>query len=149
MNLHLMLSQSNKSQKKLADELHIGEPMISKFKNYVCLPTPTDMKKICEALNCNVLDIYNKQEITFIEQKKRKSNEIGFYRLTVTLPYEYRQYFDKKLIRKLGYSDLQDLIEKLVIEKIKKKKAKLETRHSKMASEINLDYISHENFNKV
>lgn len=149
MNLHLMIAQSNKSQKQLAEEIHIGEPMLSKFKNYVCLPTPTVMAKICSALRCKVLDIYDKKEITFIRPKdKRKANEVDFYRLTITLPKEYREYFDKKFIRKIGYRDLQDLIEKLVLEKLKKKKAKLEMRLPKMASEINLKTLSHQDNNK-
>lgn len=128
MNLKFYLKKTEISQKELADQLGTSEPMISKFSNYKCLPIPEDMKKMCNILQCNVLDIYDKDEITFIERKpKRAVADLSIYKLTVHLPSEYRELFEPKTLRKLGYHNLVDLIEKLVIPKLQRKKAKLDT----------------------
>ena len=38
--------------------------LLSKMVNDICLPTPTTLTAICKTLSCNVLDIYDKEEIT-------------------------------------------------------------------------------------
>ena len=129
MNLGYMLNKRNVSQKELSAEIGISEPMISKFKNFVCLPIPDDMKKICEKLECEVLDLYDKEEITFIAKKqKRAISDLEVYKFTVDLPAEFRPLFESKTLKQLGYHTLQDLMIKLVISKLAKKKAKLDQK---------------------
>ena len=132
MNLKFYLTKTRLSQRELAEKLGTSEPMISKFSNYKCLPVPEDMKKLCKVLDCNVLDIYEKNEITFIEKKpKRAIADLSEYKLTVHLPNEYRELFEPKTLRKLGYHNLVDLMERLVIPKLQRKKAKLDTLQNK------------------
>lgn len=114
MKLKYLLRLKNINQKELAIKTGLSEPLISKFNNYVCLPTPKDMKTICKTLKCDVLDIYEKDEIQFVKpKKKRKASELDFYRLTVTLPGHYRKIFSQEMLHYIGYGNLECLMYKV------------------------------------
>lgn len=88
MLLKEMLASQNKQQNNLAKYLNVDNSYISKICNYRCLPLPTQAKAICEYLNCNILDIYNKREIDLILGTKKASNNTDstfYYRLSVRL----------------------------------------------------------------
>ena len=116
MKLRHYLRLKNIQQKELARQTQLSESLVSKFNNYVCLPVPQDMKKICDALNCDVLDLYDKDEILFVKPKpRRKKQEMDCYRLTVTLHSMFRKYFEIENLRSLGFKSLHDCIQKLAV----------------------------------
>lgn len=90
--------------KSLGKLIGISPDMMSRFENYKCLPTPPDMKKICQALECDPDDPYDRAEITFPRRKKKPKPE-DRYRLTVDLPIEAKDFF-KKALRVCGYKDI-------------------------------------------
>lgn len=116
MRLRQLLKIKNINQKDLAKKLGLGEPMLSKFSNYLCLPVPGTMKQICKELNCDVLDIYDKEEIEFIaHKKKRTAEQMDCYRLTVNINKNFRKYFEKENLKKLGYDSLKEAVHKLLV----------------------------------
>lgn len=138
MKLKYLLRLKNINQKELAIKTGLSEPLISKFNNYVCLPTPKDMKTICKTLKCDVLDIYEKDEIQFIKpKKKRTANEMDCYKLTVKLNKNFRWLFEEQTLRSLGFNSLQHLIQVLVCDELRKMIIK--QANEKFAKEKELD----------
>ena len=132
MNLKQFRLQKGIKAKELAEAIETDEPMISKFENFKCLPTPDKMKGICEVLKCSIDDIYEKNEYTFVaKKKKRTTEEAGFYKLTVKLNTTDKELFDGEFLRMCGYTCLKDLIERRVIRHLKKKKECFRNGNSK------------------
>ena len=113
MLLKELLARQGKEQKDLAKYLNIDKEQISKIANYKCLPTPEQAKLICEFLECNILDIYNKKEIDLILGCK-KSNRIQddnlYYRLSVRLNKSGCNCLKLYNLNKIGYKTLKEWV---------------------------------------
>ncbi len=103
-----------RQQKELAQKIGTDEPMMSRFENYKCLPTPPMLEKLMQELGCVVDDIYEPHEISFqgvstkVSAPKKKQYE-DVYHLTVNLPPEARELF-KVALKKCGYKDITDWV---------------------------------------
>lgn len=98
-------------QKELAKLVGVDEPMMSKFENFKCLPTPSIMSSLCKSLSCSVKDIYDTSEISYVIQGKKSTTttENEVYHLTVNLPREAREFFRTQL-KECGYRDITDWV---------------------------------------
>lgn len=115
MKFRTFLKLKRCEQKELAKRTGLNEPLISNFTRYKCLPTPKDLDKICKALDCEILDLYDKDEILFIKPKKKRTKEqMDCYKLTVTLSPMFRDYFDIKNLERLGFTSVKDCVMKMV-----------------------------------
>lgn len=108
MRLKEIRVAKGRQQKELAISVGTDEPMMSKFENYKCLPTPPTMKLILKELGCSVEDIYEPHEVYYAppakpKKRKRKSN---VYRLTAELPEEAREFFKSGALQKCGFQDI-------------------------------------------
>lgn len=115
MKLKEKRNEFNIEQADLAKRVGTNAPMISCFEHYKCLPTPDMLKTICEVLRCDVLDIYESDEIYIKVTKSNnctstKSKESKTYRLTADLPNYAREILNLKNLEKCGYHSLKDFI---------------------------------------
>ncbi len=108
MNLKQMRVQRGIQQKELAEIIGVDMPMLSKFENYRCLPTPDVMERILHALNCGVGDIYSAEEIRYrsgSNTKKRRCDRADCYKLTARLPQTAKNDLQVAL-KACGYSSI-------------------------------------------
>ena len=120
MLLKEYIQKEGKQQKEIAKAIGVDKQQMSKIVNYKCLPLPGQASKICEILECNILDIYNKTEIDLVKGTKKASrNKDGnlYYRLSVRLNKASCNCLKLENIKKLGYKTIKewvlDCIEKL------------------------------------
>ena len=64
-------------QKELLDNVRridqrVDKSLLSKIVNDICLPTPKVLDCICNVAKCDVLDIYDKQEINLLQKSNKK-----------------------------------------------------------------------------
>ena len=107
------LNKQNKQQKQLAEALNIDKRDINKIVNYKCLPLPEQAEKICEFLDCNILDIYNKKEIDLVKGTKKASRNNDselYYRLSVRLNKAGCNCLKLENLQKLGYKTLKEWV---------------------------------------
>lgn len=128
-----IMLQKGIMQKELAANAHradprVDNPLLSKFVNDVCLPTPRILESICKTLSCAPLDIYDEREITLAPQsgggksksteaakKRARRREKNVYNLTVEIPRDIAErIFDKTALRKLGYLSKSDFVRQAV-----------------------------------
>ena len=113
MLLKEMLASQSKQQNDLAKYLNVDNSYISKICNYRCLPLPTQAKAICEYLDCNILDIYNKKEIDLILGTKKASKNIDntfYYRLSVRLNRASCKCLKIDNLKLLGYNTIKEWV---------------------------------------
>lgn len=113
MLLKELLKKNNIQQKDLALILNLEETHISNLTNYKCLPTPNQAFKICELLNCNILDIYNKNEIDLIlgtKKASRNNDDNLYYRLCVRLNKSGCNCLKIENLQKLGYKTMKEWV---------------------------------------
>lgn len=131
MLLKELLQSQNKQQKELAKVLNIDKSHMSKIAGYKCLPLPEQAKKICEYLNCNILDIYNRKEVDLILGTKKKSNNIDstiYYKLSVRLNRTSCNCLKLDNLKMLGYKTIKEWVEECIFDLNKRLK---ETRSVK------------------
>jgi DNA-binding Xre family transcriptional regulator len=109
MKLQEQLLNRGITSKELAEKIGVDAPMISKFANYKCLPIPQMLNAMCEVLGCTWEDIYSDKELYVKPTKQKSSKRVGYYKLTVELPQEAKEFF-KMAIKKCGYKDITDWI---------------------------------------
>lgn len=118
------------TQPELAKSINRDVPLISKFENYVCLPTPEDAAKLVKILKCTtILELYDEKEITFIKKhRNQKDNDnLHCYKLTAELPRDAINWLTKENMELLGYKSIKHWVNKSyekLIKRIKKKKNK-------------------------
>ena len=71
MRLKQLRIAKGRQQKELAKKIGTDEPMMSKFENYKCLPTPPMMNLLVEELGCSVDDIYEPHEVYYQNGKPK------------------------------------------------------------------------------
>lgn len=111
MKLKEVRASKGLQQRHLADLIGKSVPMLSYIENYLFLPIPETLKKICEVLECEVLDIYEKDEIYIKPKRVTKAKESpDVYKLSVRLPNEARDKLTQANLEKCGYKNLTDYI---------------------------------------
>lgn len=113
MLLKELLIKNNIKQKDMANALNIDKEHMSKIANYKCLPTPEQSIKMCEMLNCNILDIYNKKEIDLILGTKKASRNQDsdlYYKLSVRLNKSSCNCLKREYLQQLGFKTLKDWV---------------------------------------
>lgn len=116
MKLKEKRKELNIEQTDLAVHVGTNVPMISNFERYKCLPVPTMLKAICKVLKCEVLDIYEANEIYIKEADIKSQLKVALrekpcvYRLTADLPNYAREILNSKNLEKCGYHSLKDFI---------------------------------------
>lgn len=126
-------------QKELLDgvrhtDSRVDKSLLSKIVNDVCLPTPNVLDSICSAMKCEVLDIYDVQEVDLLHTSNNNasldavnkvatarkdrgglSHGSNVYNLTVEINRTVAdRLFSKPALRKLGYLSKTDCIRQLV-----------------------------------
>lgn len=109
MKLKEQITSQGLTYRQVAKAVGIDKYQLSKFANYVCLPTPEQANSLCNVLNCNILDIYNKKELTFkMPPKNHKSinNDKLLYNLHVRLNKRCCNILNKYNLNNLGYESI-------------------------------------------
>lgn len=75
MKLKEIRVAKGRQQKELAISVGTDEPMMSKFENYKCLPTPPTMNLILKELGCSVEDIYEAARSLLRSARKAEETE--------------------------------------------------------------------------
>ena len=109
MKLQEKLQEQGITSKELAEKIGVDAPMVSKFANYKCLPIPEALNLICEVLGCTWEDIYSDKELYVKPIKQKNGKRAGYYKLTVELPQEAREFL-KRNLKKCGYKSVTDWI---------------------------------------
>lgn len=134
MLLKEILKSRNIEQQELAEKTNIDKWQISKIVNYRCLPTPEQATKICEYLDCNILDIYNKNEIDLIKGAKKASrNETDklYYRLSVRLNKASCNCLKRENMKLIGYKTIKSWVEECMNDlKQKQKQARKDKKEN-------------------
>lgn len=113
MLLKEILKNKNMLQYDLANYIGIDKVQMSEIVNYKCLPTPQQAERICEILDCNILDIYNKSEIDLINGVKKASRNKTdnlYYRLSVRLNKSGCNCLKLENIQLLGYKTIKEWV---------------------------------------
>lgn len=115
----------------------VDKSLLSKIVNDVCLPNKPTLNSICKTLRCDVLDIYDANEINLLPacadcttatavatvRKSRGGLSHGdnVYNLTVELDRTIAErVFAKPALRKLGYLSKTDFVRQMVENLVKK-----------------------------
>lgn len=108
-------------QKELGKMVGYDESEMSKIVGNRVLPTPQKMTAICKALDCEVLEIYDRLEIDLLPKvpsREKVRNSRG-YNLCVFIPEAYRYILPEALSaagHKTFYDWLKPYIEQTVSE---------------------------------
>lgn len=106
MKLQEKILEQGLTNKELAQKIGSDAPMVSRYTNFKCLPTPKTMEEICNVLSCMVEDIYSEEEITFNRCKSKKVNvDFKNYKITVRLPRESKEKIHNAL-KICGYKNI-------------------------------------------
>lgn len=109
MKLKAIREMKNITAVELAKAVGTDKYMISKYENMVCLPTPEVMRRICKFLQCNILDIWEKEEIYIMPSNLRfneqnEFNRVNYYNFGVRLPKSSCNTLKRENLIKLGYT---------------------------------------------
>ena len=110
------------TQQQVADILNVDRPLINKFENNVCLPTPSVVNKLCELYKCKVKDLFNSEEINFKNIKcahgqnvvctlKNSQNRVNTYNYQVRLKKGEFPLFEKNELKKRGFNSHKQFLE--------------------------------------
>lgn len=110
-----------------AADPRVDKPLLSKFVNNVCLPTPPQLDAILGALNCTVVELYDRAEVDLLhdappepvkkrnKSKRNAARESKIYNLTVELDRETAEsVLTPENLKLLGYNDKTDFVRKAV-----------------------------------
>ena len=137
----IMLQRGVMQKDVLADvrkvDPRVDNPLLSKFVNDVCLPSPRTLESICKSLSCAPLDIYDPREIELARinssaaskkppqraesttagavKKRARRRDKNLYNLTVEIPRDVAErVFAPAALRKLGYLSKSDFVRQAV-----------------------------------
>lgn len=125
-----IMSTKGIQQKEVLDAVHrvdrrVDKSLLSKIVNDVCLPTPQQLKVICDTLVCDVADVYDPREIALgdvspninkntVKTRVRRDN-IDVYNLTVEIPRDVAdRVFAPDALRKYGCTKKSELIRRII-----------------------------------
>ena len=120
----------------------VDKPLMSKIVNDICLPTRTVLESVCKTLGCEVLDLYDTNEITLApatlpasrggnasasastadaERKRQHRREACIYNLTVEVSRSIAErVFAPEALHKLGYLNKTDFVRQKLAEAARK-----------------------------
>lgn len=95
-------------------DARVDSGLYSKYENGIALPTPEQLKAICELLGVEPLDIYGEAEINLKGAKatvrkataKSDAEEPETYNLCVRLDRSAARWFRKDVLKACGYRNL-------------------------------------------
>lgn len=104
---------------ELAQAIGTDKYMISKYENNICLPTPEMMKRICNFLQCQILDVWEKHEIYITPSNLRfnarnEFNRVNYYNFGVRLPKSSCNTLNRENLVKLGYASKKNWLIKQI-----------------------------------
>lgn len=119
------IRQQNKlTIKQLAKQLEIERKAAELIESKTLIPTVSLMKKIEELLKVDRLDLYTKEDLTFIKRKKHSdkntSNDCKYYHVNVRIDRKYKPLFTKESLKIIGSGSLHHWFGK-EIQKLAKK----------------------------
>ena len=118
--LKQFLCNKNIKHIELSKILNLDKSTISRIMNYKILPIPEDAKKICEFLNCDILELYDYKEINIKNRASKKSeskNDNKYYRLSVRLKLSGCNLLQcTEKMHALGYESIADWVRKKIQE---------------------------------
>ncbi len=152
MNLKKLRVKFNLKQWQLArkvfnkdDDKRTAEILISYIERHKCLPTKETLKRLCEVLECDVLDIFDYNEIDLVSDINTQKTETisasiqgdvikpnaikrdnrGIYHLSVRLNREVLEVLNKSVLNSFGYADITDFINRCVKHLMKRYKKRV------------------------
>lgn len=105
------IRQQNKlTIKQLAKQLEIERKAAELIESKTLIPTVALMEKIEELLEVDRLDLYTKEDLTFIKRKKcsdkNTSNSYKYYHVNVRIDRKYKPLFSKEALKIIGSGSL-------------------------------------------
>jgi len=134
-------------QKEVLQHIKKTDPRVdsglySKYENGVALPTPDQLKAICELLGAAPLDIYSEAEINLTGAKAtvrkatvKNEGEPDTYNLCVRLDRSAARWFRKDILEACGYRNLTHWVNVGLL-RLKKEYEKAEAKAKKKAARI-------------
>ena len=120
----------------------VDSGLYSKYENGVALPTPEQLKAICELLGVEPLDIYSAAEInrkgtkaTVHKAAAKDSEEPDTYNLCVRLERGAARWFRKDILAACGYRNLTHWVNVGLL-RLKKEYEKVTAKAKKKAARI-------------
>lgn len=113
MLLNEKIAKKGFTNKEFAKKIGTDAPMVSRFSNYKCLPIPKMMREICDILDCDVEDIYEGKELYYKHRKPVSLTSQETYKMTVRLSKD-KQAIIRKALKRCGYRDITDWINKCI-----------------------------------
>lgn len=124
----IMLQRGVMQKDVLADvrkvDPRVDNPLLSKFVNDVCLPSPRTLESICKSLSCAPLDIYDPREIELAPRsdsdvekppqraadnppprERSRNAPVGVIKTYITLPSKYRATSPSVYLRPPRYAN--------------------------------------------
>lgn len=85
---------------------------VSKYENFVCLPTPEQLKALCDALQASVLELYDRGDIDLLPgrakaQKGADGHRSGQVRKCFRMDKRRAEWFSLDKLRFCGYNSYQ------------------------------------------
>ncbi len=136
------LKQKDVVQHLKQTDKRVDSGLYSKYENGIALPTPEQLKAICELLGVEPLDIYSEAEINLKSAKTtvqkaipKESEEPDTYNLCVRLERGAARWFRKDILTACGYRNLTHWVNVGLL-RLKKEYEKATTKAKKKAARI-------------
>ena len=107
--------------------------LYSKYENGVALPTPPQARAICDALKCDVLDLYDRDEIALASigrnnapQGEKRRGQGKYYNIHLCFKKDVCKWL-KPALAAFGYSSIQEWGAEC-LEELRKKYEKFEKK---------------------
>lgn len=126
--------------KQVDKRVDIG--LVSKYENYIAMPTPKQLLAICDYFGVYPLDIYEPSEMYFdananmaslAQIKPKKRRKANVYKLTVRLDKEACKWLKSDVLAVCGYDSISQYIRSCVAKLKEEFEARQETEHKKAA----------------
>lgn len=133
-------------------DARVDSGLYSKYENGIALPTPEQLKAICELLGVEPLDIYGEAEINLKGAKatvrkataKNDEEEPDTYNLCVRLDRSAARWFRKDILAACGYRNLTHWVNVGLL-RLKKEYEKATAKAKKKAARIERQNGRHDN----
>lgn len=112
------------TQLELAKSLKTTRPIVSYFEHYECLPTPEQLHNLLNILNCNINDLYQKNEITYKDNRNIQcihakteciqtvgvNSRVNTYNFCVRVHRDDFPLLTKNTLAECGYNSLREFL---------------------------------------
>ena len=104
--LELGISQAEVAESLKQVEARVDSSMVSRYEGGVCLPTPAQLKRLCEELKAEPLDLYERDALRLLPPRKR-SKETRV-RKSLRMDRELWESLPEDLLKVCGFSTWQE-----------------------------------------